>query len=248
MFPLGKPITRNIMLPKSVWELKVAVNGYKNCEGNELATQAINGRFFEILEAFDISRSRRVKVRLLEDGYICWMESKDIENRAIYNDSWQPNFLSKEEIKSRLPKILKWVQIAAESKNEYLWGGTFGPNYDCSGLVQCAYASEGIWLPRDAYQQEKFCRSIDLGGSFCEEKVEPGDLVFFGSIKKCTHVGIYQEQGLYWHSSGKLEGRNGIGVDQLHTSDKDPISTYYRSRLRGIGRVECCHNGSTLLR
>ena len=65
-----------------------------------------------------------------------------------------------------------------QRSNYYLWGGTVRPNYDCSGLMQAAFASVGIWLPRDAYQQEGFTQAITIG------ELATGDLVFFGTSKK----------------------------------------------------------------
>jgi cell wall-associated NlpC family hydrolase len=35
----------------------------------------------------------------------------------------------------------------------YFWGGRTSEGVDCSGLVQMSYASAGLYLPRDAYQQ-----------------------------------------------------------------------------------------------
>ena len=75
---------------------------------------------------------------------------------------------------------------------------------------------------------------------------ETGDLVFFGSKAKCTHVGIYKGNGLYWHSSGPIKGRNGIGIDELQPKGENVISAYYLSKLRSIGRVESSHDGSIL--
>ena len=69
---------------------------------------------------------------------------------------------TEERIISRIPEILSWTKAAKKMSNEYLWGGTIGPNFDCSGLVQSAFASSGIWIPRDAFQQEKFCTNISL--------------------------------------------------------------------------------------
>ena len=70
--------------------------------------------------------------------------------------------------------------------------------------------------------------------------------IFFGNNKKCSHVGLYKGKKVYWHSSGKENGRNGIGIDELQPTNKNRISTFYSSRLRSIGRVESCHNGNTL--
>lgn len=54
----------------------------------------------------------------------------------------------------------------------YVWGAT-GPNqFDCSGLVQWAYAQAGIHLDRTTYQQ------INDGIPVPRSRVRPGDLVF----------------------------------------------------------------------
>jgi cell wall-associated NlpC family hydrolase len=68
----------------------------------------------------------------------------------------------------------------------YRWGGTGPGGFDCSGLVQAAYAASGIALPRVAQAQ------YDAGPHLAaDETLEPGDLVFFGSSPTAVdHVGM----------------------------------------------------------
>ena len=114
--------------------------------------------------------------------------------------------------------------------NYYLWGGTVAPNYDCSGLIQAAFGTVGIWLPRDSYQQEAFTQSINF------EELRSGDLIFFAKSQKVTHVALYLGEGYYIHSSGQEMGRNGIGIDQL-SAQGDEVSRAYFQQLRSFGRV-----------
>jgi cell wall-associated NlpC family hydrolase len=68
----------------------------------------------------------------------------------------------------------------------YLWGGEGRGGFDCSGLVQAAYATAGIQLPRTAQQQYDAGPAVPAG-----TQLEPGDLVFFGSDPgNISHVGI----------------------------------------------------------
>ena len=141
--------------------------------------------------------------------------------------------------------MLNWLREVKSRENKYLWGGTIGPDFDCSGLVQAAYASQDIWLPRDAYQQENFCEKIQI--SLEDYQIlRPGDLLFFGTSQKCTHVGVYMGAGTYCHSSGIMNGRNGIGFDGIELGNNDTIAAHYLSQLRGAGRVVQCHDGMTL--
>ncbi len=68
------------------------------------------------------------------------------------------------------------------------------------------------------------------------EQLQSGDLVFFGPPERATHVGLYLGEGHYIHSSGKDQGRNGIGIDLLSEQADLVSQTYYR-QLRGAGRV-----------
>jgi peptidoglycan DL-endopeptidase CwlO len=54
----------------------------------------------------------------------------------------------------------------------YVWGATGPDQFDCSGLVQWAYAQAGIHLDRTTYQQ------INDGVPVPRSQVRPGDLVF----------------------------------------------------------------------
>ncbi|MEV5463056.1 NlpC/P60 family protein, partial [Streptomyces cellulosae] len=74
----------------------------------------------------------------------------------------------------------------------YVWGAT-GPNaFDCSGLVQAAYRSAGVSLPRTTYSQ------ISAGRRVSRSELLPGDLVFF--YAGISHVGIYVGDGRMIHA------------------------------------------------
>ena len=238
------------MICGSFWELKSSVNGYAFPVGEELKTQVSFGRLFEPIDDLTFPELKdglipRLKVRLLEDGYICWLDRKDIDDKVIFRDSWYPNMLSEKQIKGCLPKVINWIKNASTRKNQYLWGGTLGPNFDCSGLIQSAFASQGIWIPRDAYQQESFSQNVKVeNNNFVNLTL--GDLLFFGNSSKCNHVAIYDGENNFWHSSGLEYGHNGINGDLLKSKSQHSVATYYLSKLRTAGRIVSCHNGTTL--
>ena len=74
----------------------------------------------------------------------------------------------------------------------YLWGGTSGFGFDCSGLVYSVYARYGVDLPRDAADQQHAGKPVAL------DELKPGDLLFFagpGGKGPADHVAIYVGDG-----------------------------------------------------
>ena len=130
----------------------------------------------------------RLRVRLLDDGYQGWLEPDALLGRAVECSQPQPQLRQRCSIVQRMEQVLSFAQAAQRVANTYLWGGGLGPNYDCSGLMQRAYASAGIWIPRDAYLQERFCQPVAVHPGQVQ-LLEPGDLIFFGTPQRCSHVG-----------------------------------------------------------
>lgn len=230
----------------TLWRLGHSLDAYSRPRGLGLATQVAAGRHLRVLEGLAENPSARVRVRLLEDGYPCWLNWSELVDQAEpLAASPPPRAWDRPAIEASLPAVLAFAHHAMEQSNRYLWGGTLGPDFDCSGLVQTAFAHLGIWLPRDAYLQERFCRPVAVQPGQTS-LLEPADLIFFGTAHRCTHVGLHLGGGRYLHSSGQEHGRDGLGIDDLSPSNSDPVATHYRLTLRGAGRVMHSHDGSAL--
>jgi hypothetical protein len=208
------------------------LNLYDSPNLQTLATQAVAGRQLKIVSSAPelMGTPQTLRVQLCEDAYPGWLPCEDLDLLEVAEAAYCPLVLSESTICDRLPRVIAYAQMAMTQPNYYLWGGTVGPNYDCSGLIQTAFAANGIWLPRDAYQQEAFVQPIAI------TELQPGDLIFFGSLERATHVGLWLGEGQYLHSSGKDQGRNGIGIDVLSEQGGEVSQKYYR-QLRGGGRV-----------
>ncbi len=212
-----------------LYRAKANLNLYSSTELNSLATQALAGRLLRLPPEWEVTKEPLL-VTLVEDDYRAWLSPADEASLAPTEEPYRYNAVSEAEIQARIPAVIAFTEAAYKTPNEYLWGGTVAPDYDCSGLMQAAFLSEGIQLPRDAYQQEAFVESVAL------ENLRVGDLVFFGPPEKAKHVGLYLGEGRYIHSSGKDIGRNGIGIDELRL-DGEEVSRNYFSQWRTGGRV-----------
>jgi cell wall-associated NlpC family hydrolase len=76
---------------------------------------------------------------------------------------------------------------AAESRRglPYVWGAAGPAAFDCSGLVQWAFAQAGISLPRTSFAQ------YGVGSPVASSQVQAGDLVFFDTAGGgASHDGI----------------------------------------------------------
>jgi cell wall-associated NlpC family hydrolase len=76
----------------------------------------------------------------------------------------------------------------------YLWAGTSGFGFDCSGFVELLYRVHGITIPRDADAQAR------AGIAVRRADLRPGDLVFFANSGGVHHVGMYVGNGMMIHA------------------------------------------------
>ncbi len=109
----------------------------------------------------------------------------------------------------------------------YRLGGTSSAGFDCSGLIQYAYARHGVSLPRVSRDQAKEGAAVkrDL------DALRPGDILTFSQRgRRITHVGLYLGDGRFVHSA-----RRGVQVSAL--SDTDPQGRWYWKRWVGARRI-----------
>jgi cell wall-associated NlpC family hydrolase len=206
-------------------------------DDDELGTEAAVGRHLQLVGSPAANATGRVHVELCEDGYKGWAEADDY-SRKLSPGVFKPNrVFGRDEIAQRIPAVLAFVAAAMATPNEYKWGGTLGPDFDCSGLVQTAFASEGIWLPRDAHEQYDFTENDRVS----DEEVAAGDLIFFRRADKVHHVGIHNGDGCYTHSS---RGENGITRYPFGSGATGKAAEYQRM-YAGSHRVARSYPGSS---
>ena len=104
----------------------------------------------------------------------------------------------------------------AQLGKPYQWGATGPGSYDCSGLVQAAWASAGVSIPRTTYAQWAALPHISTSA------LEPGDLLYFDGV---GHVAIY------------VGGGNIIDAPQTGQDvQKITLAGWYKSTLVGAAR------------
>jgi hypothetical protein len=225
------PPSMNLPLSDNIEYLcRSNLNLYSTTDCTGLASQVAAGRRIKILTTITTDQNV-LRVRSIEDDYPGWLNVSDLAHLAPTTDTYQPQVITRQAIEQRLPAVLDFTKIALSVPNQYLWGGTVAPHYDCSGLMQAAFAAQGIWLPRDSYQQEAFTTRVAIS------ELHPGDLIFFGTPQKTDHVAMYLGRQGYIHSSGVEIGRNGIGIDVLSADAEDAVSQTYWKKFRCCGRV-----------
>jgi cell wall-associated NlpC family hydrolase len=79
----------------------------------------------------------------------------------------------------------------AQLGDAYVMGST-GPNaWDCSGLVQAAYRTVGVDLPRVSESQSTAGTQVSLSN------LQPGDILYWGGAGSAYHTGIYVGGGQF---------------------------------------------------
>ncbi len=102
-------------------------------------------------------------------------------------------------------------------------GNTAESGFDCSGFVRAVYEQTlGMVLPRRSEQQAAATQSI------ARTDLEPGDLVFFNTMRHAfSHVGIYVGDGKFIHSP---KPGAEVRIEDMRLS-------YWQRRFNGARRV-----------
>jgi hypothetical protein len=121
------------------------------------------------------------------------------------------------------------VNIAKQYINApYLWGGRTHFGIDCSGFTQVVYKIHNKNIPRDASQQVKNGKVVNLLFD-----VQAGDLAFFDNDEgNIIHVGIILPDNKIIHASGKVR------IDKLdHQGIYNEELRKYTHNLRVIKNI-----------
>lgn len=128
-----------------------------------------------------------------------------------------------------LKRDAEFLKITAQKylNAPYQWGGKSPFGIDCSGFIQMVFKINGYKLFRDASQQTKQGKLIQV------KDAEQGDLAFFKSKEdKITHVGMILADSKIIHASGKVR-IDHFNEEGILNSD----SKVYSHQLASIRRI-----------
>ncbi|GLW07351.1 hypothetical protein Misp01_24810 [Microtetraspora sp. NBRC 13810] len=121
-----------------------------------------------------------------------------------------------------VPQVEAMLRAAASKIGRpYVWGAEGPDSFDCSGLVQWAFAQAGVKMPRVTHQQFVTGPQVSL------DQAQPGDLIFWRNDP--TNPGYISHVAIYW-GDGKM-------LNAPRTGDVVKIAPVYTKNLAGVVRV-----------
>ena len=135
--------------------------------------------------------------------------------------------LRRADADSLLREVVRTSQDAMGTRYQFGGRGAAGEGFDCSGLIQFAYATHGVSLPRVSSDQARQGREVGRRA----DRLVPGDILTFSSDGgPITHVGLYVGDGRFIHSASK-----GVQISRLTASD--PQGKWWFMRWVGARRI-----------
>ncbi|GAB3204871.1 NlpC/P60 family protein [Nocardia tengchongensis] len=115
------------------------------------------------------------------------------------------------------PRAMAALALAGtQTGKPYEWGGTGPDAWDCSGLVQWAFRSVGINLPRTTWQQAETGSEVPFGA------MQPGDVLILND--DASHEGIYAGGGMVLNA---YDWGVPVGLTPLSQFDIYTIRRYF---------------------
>ena len=235
---MGSPQSRDF---SAVWGSWSAGAGYElfpasflafgaEARWRELSLDRRDG--FEVAAGFSIRFGGRTRPRPAEPGREPAPPSADLPITPAGAGSADDAGPDAGSDAGRHPASLREAVIATAREamgRPYSWGGTGenGSGFDCSGLIQHAYGTHGISLPRVSTDQAREGRAVSRKAA----SLVPGDLLTFSNRGgPVSHVGLYIGNGHFIHSASR-----GVQISEL--SGEDPYGRWWYARWVGVRRI-----------
>ena len=169
------------------------------------------GARLDVLRTFEKERHSWAEVRL-PDGRRAFAAAADLAPLA--------------DFRPPLPDPAKWIEMAKRFAGApYTWGGTTPFGFDCSGLLTRVFERHGIRLKRNSAE---LCFREPKLVPVAFDRLEPGDLLFFGTEEKIDHVAM-------WIGDGDVVQATSYGVPSTQVTSfegSDRLKGRYRYARR----------------
>ena len=86
------------------------------------------------------------------------------------------------------------AEAARHAGKSYKWGAVGPTQFDCSGFTRFVFAKFGVSLPHNSGAQSRVTRRVPAS------ERRPGDLIFFSTGGRISHVAIYAGGNSMWAS------------------------------------------------
>ena len=166
-----------------------------------------------------------VRVRL-PDGRIGFVARPDV---ALFPFEANPSLSLSLPLKSPAD----WIAFGKRFLGApYTWGGTTPLGFDCSGLMARIFSEHGVTLRRNSYEQA-FQDPQLVSVAF--EKLQPGDLLFFGTEDKIDHEAMWIGDGTVLQST--RHNVPGVQMTPFNSPFLKPLFRYARRLKKEEGKI-----------
>lgn len=159
-----------------------------------------------------LPRTVRATLLLMVTGLLLCLNGCATKSTVIYVPQDNSNFsadgktIPQQDDNTEITEALR-EYFTRWQGTRYRYGGLSRDGVDCSGLTLITYKELfGKNLPRTVKEQ------IKKGKKITKNSLQAGDLVFFKTGLFQKHVGIYLEDDLFIHASGK----KGVTISSLN--------------------------------